>query len=254
MRPGLENDPLLPGPAPSEGSGMASSPSCGKASSATSSLPSDSVGPAPAPRADPLPQTPSAPTPPRPAGGRRRGPEEPGPVAPPPQGDPKRRARPRPRRLLLKCRAEADLRGAPWPLGSAAGTCRGGRARGRSTEASSCRRTGLGTGAAEPSGCSTHADPVGLASGPPWLTKQPPGPLEAQVLMPPPAAAPCGAQRFSSMGRNQDTQLCTRSDTCVAAGARYPHPWASVLSRLLFGPRGPGAVQDLTLWAAAASG
>lgn len=70
----------------------------------------------------------SAPTPQRPAGGRSRGPAEPGPKAPPAEGEPERRARPRQRGLLLKCRAQTHFRDVPRLLGFAVSSCRWGPA------------------------------------------------------------------------------------------------------------------------------
>ena len=132
MRPGLENDasPRVPRRARSQGC----EPGRRRASSAAWPRPPSGLhrpGPG-APRL-PTPTNLSSPTPQRPAGGRSRRPAEPGPAAPPAEGDPKRRSRPRPRRLLLGQRVQLNggprptCRRAPWPLGYRSRTCRRGQ-------------------------------------------------------------------------------------------------------------------------------
>lgn len=93
---------------------------------------------------------------PRPCGARPRGAA--------PVGDPERTATLRPRGLLLKCRATAGLRGVPWPLRSAASTCRGG----------------WGGGAKRPPAPAARA--CAILSRAALASQQLPVPLEAQVL------------------------------------------------------------------------
>lgn len=241
--------PLLQGPAPSEGSGRASSPSCGETSSVAPrrpSLPPDSVGPARAPGADrPTPTAPISPdsakarwrAPPRPCRARPRDathgggrPQAQGPAAP--RGGSSLNAGPRPSCAVRRGCPRVSRQHVRGKLGPRRG------------------QRGVQLPAHGPPGHCAPPTPGGRSSCQGRSRPGCQGCLQLQL----PETALRQARRPSSVARNPETRLCTRSDQRVASGARCPSPWASVLPHVLVGPSGPGAVQDLARWAKAASG